>query len=215
MSIDIHHCYVTPIIAANPRLHSDAFRFREAAALIAISGLLLCARVAAESPSGEWRTSVGGLRNTHYLPVDRINGQNFNELQIAWQFKADSLGPRPETNSEAPPLMVNGVEDVTAGTRRAMEAFDAATGELLWMHAERQGKRGIVAPGAESINIPRTGRFGICVGKENAVDCRGAWRSEGNSDAMLRAYDERRSQDVGAVALLAGSNKDSDDLHAL
>ena len=44
------------------------------------------------------------------------------------------------------PLMVNGVVYVTAGTRRAVVALDAATGEMLWMHSENEGKRGQNAP---------------------------------------------------------------------
>ena len=38
--------------------------------------------------------------------------------------------------------MVKGVLYSTAGTRRAVVALDAATGELLWMHSENEGKRG-------------------------------------------------------------------------
>ena len=34
----------------------------------------------------------------------------------------------------------------TAGTRRAVVALDGATGELLWMHSEQEGKRGAAAP---------------------------------------------------------------------
>ena len=36
--------------------------------------------------------------------------------------------------------MVNGVLYSTAGTRRAVVALDAATGELLWMHSEHEGR---------------------------------------------------------------------------
>ena len=34
----------------------------------------------------------------------------------------------------------------TAGTRRAVVALDAGTGELIWMHSENEGKRGESAP---------------------------------------------------------------------
>src|SRR5438034_9892197 len=85
--------------------------------------------------NGEWRTYGADLGNTHYSPVDQINAANFSKLQVAWRFKTDSLGPRPETNLEATPLMVNGVLYSTAGTRRAVIALDAATGEQLWMHS--------------------------------------------------------------------------------
>ena len=38
--------------------------------------------------------------------------------------------------------MVGGVVYSTAGSRRAVVALDAATGEMLWMHSENEGKRG-------------------------------------------------------------------------
>src|SRR5206468_4990950 len=78
--------------------------------------------------------------------LDQVNAGNFTRLQIAWRFKTESLGPRPETNLEATPLMVNGVVYSTAGSRRDVVALDAATGELLWMHSEREGARGTNAP---------------------------------------------------------------------
>ena len=65
---------------------------------------------------------------------------NFSNLEVAWRFKTDNLGPRPEINFESTPLMVNGVVYSTAGTRRAVVALDAATGELLWVHSEREGR---------------------------------------------------------------------------
>jgi quinoprotein glucose dehydrogenase len=42
--------------------------------------------------------------------------------------------------------MVNGVLYSTGGTRRAVVALDAGTGELMWMHSEREGARGAAAP---------------------------------------------------------------------
>jgi quinoprotein glucose dehydrogenase len=96
--------------------------------------------------NGEWRTYGGDLGNTHYSPLDQINATNFYKLQVAWRFKTDNLGPRPEINFEGTPLMANGVVYSTAGSRRAVVAIDAATGELLWTHGEREGARGTSAP---------------------------------------------------------------------
>jgi quinoprotein glucose dehydrogenase len=96
--------------------------------------------------NGEWRTYGGDLGNTHYSPLDQINGGNFSKLQVAWRFKTDNLGPRPEFNFEGTPLMANGVIYSTAGTRRAVVALDASTGELLWVHGEHEGARGTAAP---------------------------------------------------------------------
>ena len=42
--------------------------------------------------------------------------------------------------------MVGGVLYTTAGTRRAVVALNAATGEMLWMHTEDEGARGQNAP---------------------------------------------------------------------
>jgi quinoprotein glucose dehydrogenase len=96
--------------------------------------------------NGEWRSYGGDLGNTHYSPLDQINAGNFSQLQVAWRLKTDNLGPRPEFNFEGTPLMANGVIYSTAGTRRAVVAVDAATGELLWVHGEHEGARGTAAP---------------------------------------------------------------------
>jgi glucose dehydrogenase len=96
--------------------------------------------------NGEWTTYGADLGNTRYAPLDQINGDNFSKLEIAWRFKTDSLGPRPEYQFESTPLMVKGKVYSTAGTRRAVVALDAASGELLWMHSENEGERGAAAP---------------------------------------------------------------------
>ena len=76
----------------------------------------------------------------------RSTRRNFNALEVAWRFKTDSLGPRPEYKLEGTPLMVNGVLYTTAGTRRSVVALDAATGELL-LGARRARRRArAVAP---------------------------------------------------------------------
>src|SRR5919106_3663979 len=95
---------------------------------------------------GEWPTYGADLANTRYSPLDQINKDNFNNLEVAWRFKTDALGPRPEFNFQSTPLMVDGIVYSTAGTRRAVVALDAATGELIWMHSENEGKRGEAAP---------------------------------------------------------------------
>ena len=95
---------------------------------------------------GEWSTYGGDLANTKYAPLSQIDADNFDDLEIAWRFKTDALGPTPEYNLQATPLMVGGVIYTTAGTRRAVVALDAGTGEMLWMHREHEGERGAAAP---------------------------------------------------------------------
>ncbi len=100
----------------------------------------------ARSKPGEWTTYGGDLASTRYSPLDQINKDNFSKLEVAWRFKTDALGPRPEFNLQTTPLMADGIVYATAGTRRAVVALDAATGELIWMHSENEGKRGDSAP---------------------------------------------------------------------
>src|SRR5436309_31328 len=95
---------------------------------------------------GEWRSYAGDIGSTRYSPLDQINASNFNTLEVAWRFKTDNLGPRPEFQYEGTPLMANGVLYATAGSRRAVVALDPATGEMLWMHSEQEGARGAAAP---------------------------------------------------------------------
>ena len=102
------------------------------------------------APKGEWPTYGGDLNNTHYAALDQIKGDNFNNLEVAWRFKTDSLGPRPEFRFEGTPLMVHGVLYTTAGSRRDVVALDAATGELLWVHGENEGERAADSPRALS-----------------------------------------------------------------
>jgi quinoprotein glucose dehydrogenase len=94
----------------------------------------------------EWRTYGGDLASTRYAPLDQINAANFKDLEVAWRFKTDALGPRPEFNLQSTPLMVGGVVYSTGGTRRAVFALDGATGELLWVHSLNEGARGAAAP---------------------------------------------------------------------
>ena len=101
----------------------------------------------APTPKGaEWPTYGGTLASTRYSPLDQITKDNFNKLEVAWRFKTDALGPRPEFNFQGTPLMVDGIVYSTGGSRRAVVALDAGTGEILWMHSEIEGKRGESAP---------------------------------------------------------------------
>jgi quinoprotein glucose dehydrogenase len=101
------------------------------------------------APAGEtweWKTYGADLASTRYAPLDQINAANFSKLEVAFRFKTESLGPRPEFNFQATPLMAGGRLFFTAGTRRAAVAVDATNGEMLWMHSLNEGERGSSAP---------------------------------------------------------------------
>ncbi len=96
--------------------------------------------------SGEWPHYGGDVRGTRYSPLDQINTSNFGKLEVAWRFKTDSLGPRPEYKLEGTPIMVKGMLYSTAGVRRSVVALDAKTGEVHWVHSVREGQRAVVSP---------------------------------------------------------------------
>jgi quinoprotein glucose dehydrogenase len=95
---------------------------------------------------GDWPYYFADPSGSRYSPQDQINGSNFNKLEVAWHFKTDNLGARPEFKLEGTPLEVNGTIYTTGGSRRAAIALDAKTGELKWVYSLDEGLRAALAP---------------------------------------------------------------------
>src|SRR5262245_29096356 len=96
--------------------------------------------------SGDWTHYTADAKGSRYIPLDQINGSNFEKLEVAWRFKTDNLGTRAEYKLEGTPLAVKGVVYATGGTRRSVVALDGTTGELRWVHSLREGARAVNAP---------------------------------------------------------------------
>ncbi len=111
--------------------------------LFSFPGLALAQKGA---PDGEWPTYGGDLGHTRYSALGQISAENFSDLEVAWRFKTDNFGPNPEYRFQSTPLMVNGTIYTTAGSRRAVVALDAITGEILWQYSMREGERGANSP---------------------------------------------------------------------
>jgi quinoprotein glucose dehydrogenase len=111
-----------------------------------VAGQTAAANGQPSTRNGEWPHYTADLTGSRYSPLDQINGANFSKLEVAWRFKTDNFGPFPEFKLEGTPLMVKGVLYTTAGTRRSVIALDARTGELLWSHSLREGKRAGLSP---------------------------------------------------------------------
>src|SRR6266545_1462967 len=125
----------------------DATRTAMTIALLVVMARMPTAAAPPHGTStGEWPAYHGDYRNHHYSPLAQITAENFKTLEVAWRLKTDNFGTRPEYKLEGTPLMVGGVVYLTAGTRRAVVAADAATGELRWVHREPEGARGAAAP---------------------------------------------------------------------
>jgi quinoprotein glucose dehydrogenase len=103
--------------------------------------------------NGEWPHWGADLGNTKYSSVEQINRDNVKNLRVAWRWKADNFGPRPQNNLEATPLMIGGVLYTTAGTRPSVAAIDGATGETLWIYRFDEGARGDMAPRSVSRGV--------------------------------------------------------------
>ena len=120
------------------------------AALAVVALGTMTVRGQAGARAGEWPTYGGDLANTRYSPLDQINASNFNKLEVAWRYRPDNLGVRPETNLQVTPLVVKGRMYLTAGASRNAVALDALTGELLWQHRLEEGERAIASPRQQS-----------------------------------------------------------------
>ena len=92
------------------------------------------APTAAISPAPATRRSIRSTRTTSR--TSRSRGDS----------RPTRSGRGPSSTCQSTPLMVGGVLYSTGGTRRAVVALDAATGEMLWMHSLNEGKRGAAAP---------------------------------------------------------------------
>ena len=96
----------------------------------------------------DWPVYGGNLGYWRYKALDQINAANFNQLEVAWQFKTDNLGTHPEFILQCTPLVIKGRLYATAGSRRDVVCLDAATGEVLWLHKTPD-------EGARARNAPR------------------------------------------------------------
>jgi quinoprotein glucose dehydrogenase len=125
-----------------------AFRLVPAVAVLAVGMSWLTPRISGQqntgkpsTANGEWPMYTADLKGSKYSPLDQVNGANFSKLEVAWRFKTDNLGPRPENKLEGTPIMVKGMVYATAGTRRAVVALKPDTGELKWVYSLDEGER--------------------------------------------------------------------------
>src|SRR5690606_15622536 len=70
-------------------------------ATIAVASLLVgIARPATAqergNPYGEWRYWGADQGSTRFSPLDQVNAENFEQLQVAWVWRGDNYGPQPD-----------------------------------------------------------------------------------------------------------------------
>jgi len=111
--------------------------------LLALAGLPspVAGQEANGNPYGEWRYIWGDMSSTRYSPLDQINADNFQELQVAWVWRGDNFGPSPDFIMRSTPIYADGIVYTVAGTRRTVAALDPRTGETLWTFREPHTER--------------------------------------------------------------------------
>ncbi|MEX2584728.1 MAG: PQQ-binding-like beta-propeller repeat protein [Gemmatimonadota bacterium] len=88
------------------------------------------------TPPGEWRYWGADAWSTRFSPLDQIDADNFEELEVAWTWRGDNFGPQPDYILRSTPIYVDGILYTVAGRRRTVAAIDPATGETLWTFRE-------------------------------------------------------------------------------
>src|SRR5881394_4488987 len=118
--------------------------------------------------SGDWLNWRRTDNAWGYSPLNQINRQNVNQLQLAWSWAMDDTGA-----NEATPLIYDGVMYLP-NPRGVIQALDAATGDLIWQYRPQITRPAPPAPagGGEQSAIPR-----LAQGNAAAGDGRGIQRN--------------------------------------
>lgn len=122
-----------------------------------ISSLIMSAGVLIFSPmvwsqsgtdvsAGDWPDYHGNMGAQRYSPLDQINAENVDSLEIAWRFSTESFGPSADFNNPSTPLEIDGVLYADIASTRNVVALDATTGQVLWLWRPQEGERFDHAP---------------------------------------------------------------------
>jgi quinoprotein glucose dehydrogenase len=79
----------------------------------------------------EWYTQSGDYAGTRFSHADEINADNFDELEVAWEWDGSSFGGY---SGRATPTYVDGKLFTVSGPRRNVVAIDPKSGETLWSY---------------------------------------------------------------------------------
>ena len=107
--------------------------------VLCVSGATWSVMAQEEGADAEWRSYSADLAATKYSPLDQIDAENVTSLTIEWTRRAvdqsildQAPGLSYLDNFRVTPLMVDGVL-YSPNAVGLVEAFDAGTGETLWV----------------------------------------------------------------------------------
>lgn len=84
---------------------------------------------------GSWPNYAGNLSSNKYAPLDEIDEDNINDLQVIWRWRSPDNDIAGAVNSvfESTPLMIDGVL-YTSTSFSQVAAIDGATGATQWVY---------------------------------------------------------------------------------
>ena len=95
---------------------------------------------------GDWPDYHGGPFAQRYSPLDQIDADNVNDLELAWRFSTSNFGPTTDFNNPSTPIEIDGVLYANVGSTRNVVAIDATSGQILWIWRPQEGERFDEAP---------------------------------------------------------------------
>lgn len=134
------------------------------------------------NPGNQWLSHGRDYNEQRFSPLDNINSDNVDQLDLTWSFKFETA-----RGMEATPLVHNGVIYISTGWSHAY-ALDARTGEQLW-HYDAQ--------------VPKSHLSKTCCGPVN----RGVALWQGDSDSKLQVF--MGALDGRLIALDAATGKEN------
>lgn len=114
-------------------------------------------QVARLPAAGDWQAYAGDIGSSKYSALAEIDASNVDELEIVWRRPAldpDYLALNPNqrfsSNYVAAPVVIDGIAYIPNAVG-LVEAFDAASGETLWLQDAPGGAEGL--PGAPTRGV--------------------------------------------------------------
>ena len=112
---------------------------------LAVSQLAL-SQQGTSTAQGDWPNIHGSNLSTRYSPLNQINAENFDQLELAWRFSTVNFGPSVDFTNPSTPLEIDGVLYADIGSTRNVVALDATNGQVLWLWRPQEGDRFDEAP---------------------------------------------------------------------
>ena len=120
--------------------------------LISISSAIILASSVINANAQDWPSYGGDNGSSKYSPLDQINAENVDQLEIVWEWLsldnatvasnlADGNNRAVPAGYKATPLVVDGIMYVSTSFGRVV-ALDAANGELRWSFDTRAWEAG-------------------------------------------------------------------------